>query len=114
MASPLTTHVLDTAHGVPAEGVPVTLSRADGPERWQVLRTAATNADGRVTDLLPAGGLTLGTYRLRFDTAAYFGARGLSCFFPHAELVFEVTDLSRHHHVPLLVSPYSYGTYRGS
>lgn len=114
MASPLTTHVLDTAHGVPAEGVTVTLSRAAENDAWQVLRTARTNADGRVADLLPEGSLAIGTYRLRFDMAAYFGARGLACFFPYAELVFAVTDLSRHHHVPLLVSPYAYSTYRGS
>ncbi len=113
MGSPLTTHVLDTAHGVPASGIEVTLAvLRDGD--WVHLGRYATNADGRVPDMLAEGALTTGTWRLRFDVAEYFGRRQLRCFFPSAELVFEVTDLSRHHHVPLLVSPFSYSTYRGS
>ncbi len=111
--SPLTTHVLDTANGVPAAGVVVTLGEHVGGA-WQEAPPRQTNADGRVPDLLPEGGLHPGRWRLRFDVAAYFAARGLPCFFPSAELVFYVTDMSRHHHVPLLVSPYSYSTYRGS
>ncbi|MSQ02932.1 MAG: hydroxyisourate hydrolase [Myxococcales bacterium] len=111
--SPLTTHVLDTAHGTPAAGVGVTLSEDVGGA-WRDVSTRQTNADGRVPDLLPESGLHAGRWRLRFDVAPYFAARGLGCFFPYAELVFDVTDLSRHHHIPLLVSPFSYSTYRGS
>lgn len=112
MASPLTTHVLDTANGVPAAGVAVTLTRLDGGVRE--LARGFTNADGRVPELVSPRVFDVGRYVLRFEVADYFAARGTPCFFPWAELVFDVTDLSRHHHVPLLVSPFSYSTYRGS
>jgi 5-hydroxyisourate hydrolase len=113
MGSPLTTHVLDTARGLPAVGMGVSLARC-GAEGWEELSAHRTNADGRVLDLLPEGGLQRGRWRLTFDIAGYFAGHDLACFFPEAELVFEVTDLSRHHHVPLLVSPYAFSTYRGS
>ncbi len=113
MSSPLTTHVLDTAHGVPAAGMAVRLARKDG-QRWTTIAERTTNADGRVPDLLAPGALTGGRWRLRFDVEGYFAKHGQDSFFPEAELVFEVTDLTRHHHVPLLVSPFSYSTYRGS
>jgi 5-hydroxyisourate hydrolase len=113
MGAPLTTHVLDTARGLPAAGMAVTLARwsADG---WADVAERTTNADGRVADLLPEGGLRPGRWRLSFDVGGYFARHDQPCFFPEAELVFEVTSLDRHHHVPLLVSPYSYSTYRGS
>lgn len=113
MASPLTTHVLDTARGVPAAGVTVALSEATGTD-WIDHGVFTTNADGRVAALLAEGALRAGRWRLRFDVAGYFRSHGLACFFPYAEVVFDVTDLSRHHHVPLLVSPYAFSTYRGS
>ena len=102
--SQVTTHVLDTAAGRPAAGVPVTLE-ADGG----VLASATTGADGRVGDLGPDL-LAPGTYRLRFDTAAYAGD---SAFFPEVVVAF-VVEGDAHHHVPLLLSPFGYSTYRGS
>ena len=109
---PLTTHVLDVARGLPAQGVPVRLDRQD-KGAWKPLAEGATNADGRCPNLLKDGDLVPGVYRLAFDTGAYFGAQGQRGFYPYVEVVFEVTD-ARHHHVPLLLSPFGYSTYRGS
>jgi 5-hydroxyisourate hydrolase len=103
--SQVTTHVLDTAAGRPAARVAVTLERADGT----VLATGATDPDGRVRDLGPDR-LDPGTYRLRFDTGTYLGSRA---FFPEVVIVFRVNG-DAHHHVPLLLSPFGYSTYRGS
>lgn len=113
MPSPLTTHVLDTALGKPAVGVPVVLERADG-ESFIPLAAGVTNDDGRVTDLLPEGPLPVGDYLLHFDTAAYFSALGRESFYPAVSVLFTVTDSQAHHHVPLLLAPYGYSTYRGS
>ncbi|NYI80743.1 hydroxyisourate hydrolase [Nocardioides panzhihuensis] len=117
--SAITTHVLDTALGRPAAGVPVRLSRIDPPSTDRpdfdaivVLADAVTDDDGRATDLGPDQ-VPAGTYQLRFDTAAYYAATGQECFFPQVTVTFAVTD-RRHHHVPLLLSPFAYSTYRGS
>jgi 5-hydroxyisourate hydrolase len=114
--SPITTHVLDTSRGRPAVGVPVSLSRAlQDHSTWELLGEGATDADGRVTDLLAPGSLIPGTYRLRFDTATYFAQAGIESFFyPWAEIVFHVQDVHPHYHVPLLLNPFGYSTYRGS
>jgi 5-hydroxyisourate hydrolase len=109
MSSPLTTHVLDTARGVPAQGVPIELETLKGGA-WTPLSKGTTNADGRCPDLLAPGALKRGTYKLRFDTKAYLG---VGCFYPYAEIVFEVLE-ERHHHIPLLLAPFGYTTYRGS
>ncbi|RHW26063.1 hydroxyisourate hydrolase [Nocardioides immobilis] len=109
--SQITTHVLDTALGRPAAGVPVRLLLL-AADREQVLATARTDADGRVGELGPEE-LDAGTYRLSFDLAAYAAATGQDSFFPEAALTFTVRDDS-HHHVPLLLSPFAYSTYRGS
>jgi 5-hydroxyisourate hydrolase len=111
--SAITTHVLDTALGRPAAGVPVRLSRID-PDQPQpsVLAEATTDDDGRVAALGPDQ-VPTGTYQLRFDTAAYCAASGQECFYPEVTVTFAVTD-QRHHHVPLLLSPFAYSTYRGS
>ncbi|RFU43131.1 hydroxyisourate hydrolase [Actinomadura logoneensis] len=102
----LSTHVLDAAKGEPARGVPVTLERReDGGYRR--IAEARTDGDGRIRDWGGAG-ITAGTYRLVFDTA------GLSDFFPEVVVAFTVADPGRHHHVPLLLSPFAYSTYRGS
>jgi len=101
----VSTHVLDAATGRPAIGVPVTLSRRTG-EGWTVLAEAATDADGRVPRL--AADTPAGTYRLHFDTAAR------NEFFPEVLITFVIADASAHHHVPLLLSPFAYSTYRGS
>jgi 5-hydroxyisourate hydrolase len=113
MSSPLTTHILDTARGTPAAGVPVQLEIQDG-EGWRELAKGATNADGRVAGLVAEGGLSEAVYRITFETAAYFAATGVSGFYPYAQVVFQVTDPASHHHVPLLLSPFGYSTYRGS
>jgi 5-hydroxyisourate hydrolase len=110
--STLSTHVLDAASGLPAAGVPVTLERRGG-DGWQPLGEAVTDDDGRVRDLAP-GGLGTGVHRLVFATGEYFAATGQTGFYPEVSVVFDVTDTSRHYHVPLLLSPYAYSTYRGS
>ncbi|MDB4930891.1 MAG: 5-Hydroxyisourate Hydrolase [Myxococcaceae bacterium] len=110
----ITTHVLDTARGRPAASVSITLEyqSADG---WTVVGAGVTDDDGRLRTLLPADALIhLGVYRLTFDTDGYFNALGLDGFFPEAVIVFRVRDGAQHHHVPLLLSPFGYSTYRGS
>lgn len=110
----ITTHVLDTARGKPASGVPVTLDRREG-DAWVSVGRGATDDDGRLRTLVPAGtALTAGVYRIAFDTDAYFAALGVDGFFPEAVIVFRVRDASQHHHVPLLLSPFGFSTYRGS
>ncbi|MEV0761197.1 hydroxyisourate hydrolase [Nocardia sp. NPDC050435] len=104
--STLSTHVLDAVRGVPAAGVTVTLY--DGGQR---LASEVTDADGRVGRLGPA--LPPGTYRLVFDTGAYFAAQQVDAFFPEVAIAFVVAD-ERHYHVPLLLSPFAFSTYRGS
>jgi 5-hydroxyisourate hydrolase len=112
--SKITTHVLDTARGRPAEGVPIALERQTGPS-FTMLGRGATDADGRLRTLLPdAATLEPGIYRISFDTGAYFRATGTAGFYPSVSVVFEVRDASQHHHVPLLLNPFGYSTYRGS
>jgi 5-hydroxyisourate hydrolase len=113
--SPITTHVLDTALGRPAEGIAVVLELANPDERWTELAHGLTDTDGRIGSLLPDGAiLALGTYRLRFATAAYFAARDVCGFYPEVVVLFRVDDPAGHFHVPLLLSPFAYSTYRGS
>ncbi|CAN5266050.1 hydroxyisourate hydrolase [soil metagenome] len=107
----ISTHVLDTARGRPASDVHVTLHRRDA-DGWELLAEARTDDDGRVAELLADGHvLAAGVHRLRFDTGAYLGGEG---FYPEVAIVFSVRDASEHHHVPLLLSPYGYSTYRGT
>ena len=109
----VSTHVLDIHRGRPAEGVPVTLDRKEG-DVFVRLRAAATDVDGRVKELVPEGQLTAGTFRITFDTGAYFDAQNIDGFYPEASIVFVVRDPSAHYHVPLLLSAHGYSTYRGS
>ena len=111
--SPITTHILDVGLGRPAAGVEVTLARSEDGA-FVDLAHGTTDADGRASGLLPAGSLTAGTYRLSFDTGGYFAASKRSSFYPHVEVVFVVVEPDAHHHVPLLLSPFGYSTYRGS
>jgi 5-hydroxyisourate hydrolase len=104
----LSTHVLDAVSGRPAAGVPVTLRDA----RDVVLASAATDDDGRIANL--GDDLAAGIFRLRFDTATYFAAQEITGFYPEIVIAFEITDASARHHVPVLLSPYAYSTYRGS
>jgi 5-hydroxyisourate hydrolase len=114
----LTTHVLDTAHGRPGAAMRVRLYRKRGSD-YVLLKEVSTNADGRCDEpLLEAGEFTAGAYRLVFSAGAYFAAQGLAvpqpAFVDEVTLNFGVADADAHYHVPLLVSPYSYSTYRGS
>lgn len=112
--SGITTHVLDVARGCPASDVAVTLARVDGATP-ATIGSASTDQDGRVSSLVPAGhAIEPGTYLLTFDTGAYFRARRVEHFHPRVSIVFEVRDVSQHYHVPLLLSPFGYTTYRGS
>ncbi|XP_055992039.1 5-hydroxyisourate hydrolase-like isoform X1 [Sorex fumeus] len=113
--SPLTTHVLDTAAGVPAQGLCLRLSRLeDHGQLWTELRKSYTNPDGRCPGLMSPGQMKVGTYKLFFDTESYWRERGLESFYPYVEVVFTITDETHKFHVPLLLSPWSYTTYRGS
>jgi len=114
MRSPITTHILDTAEGRPAAGVAVTLERCGGDGAWTEIGAGVTDADGRVTDLLAPGPIATGRYRLRFEVGAYHDARGVRGFYPHVELAFRVDAGDEHYHVPLLLNPFGYSTYRGS
>ncbi len=115
MSSPLTTHVLDTARGTPAAGVRVVLDRESVPGTWTRMAQAATDSDGRCKTLLPDGSaLQAGAYRLSFDVGPYFAGQGLATFWREITVEFVVRGESAHHHVPLLVSPFGYSTYRGS
>ncbi|WP_457963967.1 hydroxyisourate hydrolase [Arthrobacter sp. D1-29] len=109
--SHVTTHVLDTGAGRPAAGVAVVLYQHDGGS-WRELARSATDADGRAKDLGPES-LSPGRYRLNFGTGDYYAGLGTTTFFPEVDLVFEVTG-AEHYHVPLLLSPFAYSTYRGS
>jgi 5-hydroxyisourate hydrolase len=112
--SQITTHVLDTSVGRPAAGVPVMLEIAAPGGAWKELSRGATDADGRLRHLLAPGALVKGTYRLTFETRAYFVQQKIMGFYPHVSIVFEVADAAEHYHVPLLLGPYGYSTYRGS
>ena len=113
--SAITTHVLDTSRGRPASGVPVRLEIQTETGDWQTLGGGATDADGRCKNLLPSGvALAAATYRLTFETAIYFDAHGATGFYPQVSVVFVVRDATQHHHVPLLLNPFGYSTYRGS
>ena len=113
MKSPITTHVLDTSLGKPAAGVAVTLYRIGKHDELEPLATGVTNSDGRVMDLVSEE-LALGVYQLAFDTAEYFAQLGIESFYPKVMIQFEIKDASEHYHVPLLLSPFGYSTYRGS
>jgi 5-hydroxyisourate hydrolase len=104
----ISTHVLDAVTGRPAAGLELVLGRRAG-DAWHELSQRATDADGRVTDL--AGHVEAGVYRIVFETEAYLA---IETFYPQVVVVFRVTDPAAHHHVPLLLSPFAYSTYRGS
>lgn len=109
----ITTHILDTALGRPARAVPTWLDVLDG-ETWREVGNGLTDDDGRLRTLTPPGPVAPGRYRIGFDTGAYFAAQGLTGFFPVVEIQFVVLDGTAHYHVPLLLSPFGYSTYRGS
>ncbi|CAN5303064.1 hydroxyisourate hydrolase [soil metagenome] len=109
--STLSTHVLDTAIGKPAAGIAIVLEHEEA-NGWRRVGTDSTNADGRAKGFATAP-LEAGNYRFTFDVAPYFSAQQQKCFFPTVQIAFTIDD-ERHYHVPLLISPYGYSTYRGS
>jgi 5-hydroxyisourate hydrolase len=112
--SGISTHVLDTARGRPAAGISFSLEVRAG-DNWTRLATATTDENGRAGNLIPSEmPFQQGTYRLRFDAAAYFRAQGLETLYSEVSISFEVRNPSEHYHVPLLLSPWGYTTYRGS
>ncbi|NXJ63577.1 HIUH hydrolase, partial [Rostratula benghalensis] len=111
----LTTHVLNTVTGLPASGLTVRLAQLQEPGlQWTELVQRWTDHDGRCPPLLAPGQAKAGTYKLRFETAAYWQGLGHTSFYPFVEVVFTITDPTQKLHIPLLISPYSYTTYRGS
>jgi 5-hydroxyisourate hydrolase len=112
--SNISTHVLDISLGRPASGVPVALEVEELGTGWKQLGRGATDKDGRLRDLLGAGTLVEGTYRLVFDTHTYFADRKIESFYPQVSVIFSVRDARLDYHIPLLLSPFGYTTYRGS
>lgn len=109
----VSTHVLDLVTGRPARGVRVSLARRVG-DAFVPVADGETDADGRVRDLVAKGAGVAGIHRIRFETGAWFAASGTPTFYPWVELAFEVVDAEAHHHVPILLGPYGFSTYRGS
>jgi 5-hydroxyisourate hydrolase len=119
--SAITTHVLDTSRGKPAADILVVLHRSAAagdpaePPHFQELGRGKTDADGRLRTLLaPEAKLIAGDYRLTFLTGPYFEAQGVAGFYPEVAILFTIRDPEQHHHVPLLLNPFGYSTYRGS
>lgn len=112
-AAEISTHVLDLANGEGGAHVPVTLSQRDAAGNWVVAGTARTDANGRVRSFGASREFTPGIYRLQYDMAAYPDAAARR-FFPEIIVTFNVTDVNGHYHVPVVVSPYGYSTYRGN
>lgn len=110
----LTTHILDTSRGKPAAGVHVSLERADADRQWHSVAHAETDQDGRVRTWSPPQSIEPGLFRLTFQTDKYFEAQNVRTFYPVVIVVFNVDAGETHYHVPLLLNPYGYTTYRGS
>ncbi|MFT4518981.1 MAG: 5-hydroxyisourate hydrolase [Halioglobus sp.] len=112
--SQITTHILDTARGCPAAGVSISL-HCESEGESQIIGSGKTNSDGRISDLLAADKvLPAGSYRMHFAVAPYFEQAGDTVFYPWADVVFNVDDSGTHYHIPLLLAPFGYSTYRGS
>ena len=109
----ITTHVLDTSKGCPAAGINISLELMTG-EEWTQVASGTTNKDGRVPDLTAEHKLQEGTYRLTFNVLEYLSASSGPGFYPYVPVVFEIKNAEQHYHVPLLLSPFGYSTYRGS
>lgn len=112
--SQITTHVLDTTRGLPAQGLAISLYQQSG-DNWQALANGVTNSDGRIAGLLEQGRvLPAGTYRMHFATKGYFEANNEQGFYPYVDIVFELDGSDSHYHIPLLLTAFGYSTYRGS
>jgi 5-hydroxyisourate hydrolase len=112
--SPITSHVLDTSLGQPARDLYIRLDVLESDGAWRALARRSTDSSGRVTNLLNPGELAARTYRLTFETGAYFTRNAQAVFYPHVEVVFQIAEPAEHYHLPLLISPFGYSTYRGS
>ena len=113
--SGITTHILDVSIGRPAAGVQVTLDRRTGDDGWETIGSERTDGDGRARGLVPEGAALIpGLHRLTFDVAPYFNGNNVDGFYQEITIAFSVRDASQHYHVPLLLSPFGYSTYRGS
>jgi 5-hydroxyisourate hydrolase len=111
--SAITTHVLDTSRGRPATGIQIELHRKSG-ENWKLVGKGTTDANGRCDNLMEEGQAEAGTYRLVFHAAAYYQALHAETFYSEIPVIFNVRESSSHYHVPLLLNPFGYSTYRGS
>ncbi|XP_045897217.1 5-hydroxyisourate hydrolase-like isoform X1 [Micropterus dolomieu] len=112
---PLTTHVLNTGDGVPAARMALSLHRLDSKLMiWNMLSVGTTNEDGRCPGLITRGAFVPGMYKLRFETGSYWENQGQTSFYPYVEVVFTISDPEQRFHLPLLMSRFSYSTYRGS
>lgn len=113
--SQITTHVLDTSKGLPAEGIEIKLQKPGaGPNEWENITSGITNDDGRVPNFLSSDVvIPPGVYRMLFETGNYFDKNGIKGFYPYVPVIFEILD-TEHYHVPLLLNPFGYSTYRGS
>ncbi len=112
--SKITTHVLDVSLGRPAANVSAVLEAQSPSGAWTETGRGATDSDGRLNDLAAGSSLPTGTYRLTFDTGVYFAQREIASLYPHVTITFEVKEENGHYHIPLLLSPFGYSTYRGS
>jgi 5-hydroxyisourate hydrolase len=114
--STISTHVLNTSLGRPATDVRVRLELKGNDGEWELLWEGRTDSDGRVAGLSPAEhpGFGAGVFRITFATGEYFSALNQDCFYPYAAIVFQIQDPAQHYHVPLLLNPFGYSTYRGS
>jgi 5-hydroxyisourate hydrolase len=113
--SAITTHILDVSKGSPASGVAIVLEYLTGNGNWLELGRGETDEDGRLKNLLsPESAIQPGAYRLTFETGKYFESQGVESFYPQVCVTFLVSNAAQHYHVPLLLSPYGFTTYRGS
>ncbi|REJ82893.1 MAG: hydroxyisourate hydrolase [Bacteroidetes bacterium] len=111
--SQITTHILDTSVGKPAEGVNTYLEKLNLQNSFEFVAKGITNKDGRISDLVSNKTLESGIYRLRFETGDYYKSKNIKTFYPYIEITFEISG-TEHYHVPLLLNPFGYSTYRGS
>jgi 5-hydroxyisourate hydrolase len=111
----ISTHILDLVYGKPASGMPVRLEKQNSGGDWRLLTSAHSDQNGRCTQLLPEGeDLSAGVYRLIFDTGSYFARQKVDALYPVVEVTFQAREGESHFHIPLLLSPNGYSTYRGS
>jgi 5-hydroxyisourate hydrolase len=112
--SPITSHVLDTSLGQPARDLDIRLDVLESDGAWRTLARRGTDSSGRVTNLLSPGELEARTYRLTFETGAYFTRNAQPVFYPRIDVVFQIAAPAEHYHIPVLISPFGYSTYRGT